>query len=97
MSIRHTLIGAALAAVLGGLLVPALAETPGGSQTMPGRAMGMGRMGHRMMSGGMMSGGDMSGCMSMMRSTNSEDARPNSQWQRHRPAERSVGELTRRG
>ena len=90
MSIRHTLIGATLAAVLGGLLVPALAEAPGGSQTMPGKARGMGRMGNGMMAGGMMSGNDMGGCISMMRSTNSGDGRPNSQWQKHRPAERSV-------
>ena len=90
MSIRHTLIGATLAAVLGGLLVPALAEAPGGSQTMPGKARGMGRMGNGMMAGGMMSGNDMGGCISMMRSTNSGDGQPNSQWQKHRPAERSV-------
>jgi hypothetical protein len=80
----------ALAAVLGGLLVPALAETPGRSQTMPSQAMGLGRMGHGMMSGGMMSGNDMGGCMSMMRSMNNGDGRPNSQWRTRRPAERSV-------
>jgi hypothetical protein len=73
MRIRHTLIAAALAAVLGGLIVPALAEAPGGSQTMPDQDMGMGRMGHGMMSGGMMSGGMMSGrmmggCMGMRQS-----------------------------
>ena len=89
MSTRHTLIAAALAAVLGVLIVPALAEAPGGSQTMPGHAMGMGRMGHPM-SGGMMSGDDMDGCMSMMQSMNSGDGRPNSQWQTHRPVERSA-------
>jgi len=89
VSTRHTLIAAALAVVLGALIVPALADAPGGSQTMPGHAMGMGRMGHRL-SGGMMSGDDMGGCMSMMQSMNSGEGRPNSQWQMHRPAEGSA-------
>jgi hypothetical protein len=89
VSTRHTLIAAALAAVLGALIVPALAEAPGGSQTMPAHAMGTGRVGHRM-SDGMMSGGDMTGCMSMMQSMNSGDGRPNSQWQTHRRVERSA-------
>jgi hypothetical protein len=90
VSTRHTLIAAALAAVLGALIVPALAEAPGGSQTMPGHAMGTGRVGHRM-SGGMMSGDDMTGCMSMMQSMmNSGDGPPNSQWQKHRRGERSA-------
>jgi hypothetical protein len=90
MSTRHTLIAPALAAVLGGLIVPALAEKPGGPQMMPGREMGMGRTGNGMMSRGMMSGNDLGGCMSMMQSTDGEDGRPNSQWQKHRPAERSM-------
>jgi hypothetical protein len=47
-------------------------------------------MGYGMMSGGMMSGNDMGGCMSMMRSMNSGDGRPNSQWQTHRRAEPSM-------
>lgn len=89
MRIRHTLIAAALATVLGGLIVPALAEAPGGSQTMPDQDMGMGRMGHGMMSSGMMSGDMMGGCMSMMRSMNG-GGRPNSQWQKHPPADRSM-------
>ena len=89
MKTRHTLIAAAMAALLGGLIVPALAETSGGSQTTPGQDMGMGRMGHGM-SGGMTSGGDMSGCMGMMRSMNNGDGRPNSQWQKHPPGDRSM-------
>jgi hypothetical protein len=89
MKTRHTLIAAAaFATLLGGLMVPALAETSGGSQTMPGRDMGTGRMGHGM-SDGMMSG-DMSGCMSMMRSMNNGDGRPNSQWQKHPPGDRPM-------
>jgi hypothetical protein len=90
MRIRHTLIAAALAAVLGGLIVPALAEAPGGSQTMPDQDMGMGRMGHGMMSGGMMSGRMMGGCMGMRQSMKNGDGRPNSQWQKHPPADRSL-------
>ena len=89
MSTRHTLIAAALAAVLGALMVPALAEAPGESQTVPGHAMGMGPMGHRS-SGGMMSGADMGGCMSMMQSMNNGDGLPNRQWQMHRPAKGSA-------
>jgi hypothetical protein len=84
MRIRHTLIATALAAGLGGLIVPALAEAPGGSQTTPDQGMGTGRMGHGMMSGGMMSGGMMSGgCGGMMQSMNGDGGRPNSQWQKH--------------
>jgi hypothetical protein len=89
MKTRRTLIAAALAALLGGLVVPALAETSGGSSTVPGQDMGVGRMGHGM-SGGMMSGGNMSGCMGMMRSMNNGDGRPNSQWQKHPPGDRSM-------
>jgi hypothetical protein len=89
VSTRHTLIAAALAAVLGALIVPALAEAPGGSQMMPGHGMGTGRMADRM-SGGMMSGDDVTGCMSMMQSMNSGDGRPNSQWQTHGRVERSA-------
>jgi hypothetical protein len=89
MKTRPTLIAAALAALLGGLIVPALAETPRGSQTMPGQDMGMGHMGHGM-SGGMMSGGDMGGCMGMMRSMNNAGGRPNSQWRKHPPTEGSM-------
>lgn len=85
MRIRHTLIAAALAAVLGGLVVPALAEAPGGSPAMPDQGMGMGHMGHGMMSGGMMGG-----CMGMMQSMNNGNGRPNSQWQKHPPADHSM-------
>jgi pentapeptide MXKDX repeat protein len=53
MRIRHTLIAASLAAVLGALIVPAFAQGP---QTMPKQGMGGGDMGRGMMSGGTMSG-----------------------------------------
>ena len=43
MKTRHTLIAAAMAALLGGLIVPALAETSGGPQTMPEHDMATGR------------------------------------------------------
>lgn len=65
---------AALAALLGGMTLPALAQNPGGSETMPG--YGMSRMmngGHtgRDMTGGSMMGGMMSGgCGGMMQSMN---------------------------
>src|ERR1700759_2500988 len=96
MKTRQTLIAAPLVALLGGLVVPALAEAPGGSPAMPGQ--GMGRMGHGsggmmsggMMSGGMMSGGMMGGCMGMMQSMNNGSGRPNSQWQKHQPGDRSM-------
>jgi hypothetical protein len=99
MTIRHTLIAAVLVAVLGGLIVPALAETLGGTETMPGQGMGMSHMGqgmsggmmdNGMMSGGMMFGGNMGGCMGMMQSMNNGNGRPNSQWQRHMPSARSM-------
>lgn len=90
MSIRQTLTIAALAAGLGGLIVPALAQNPDGMGTMPDQGMGQvtegGRTGHGMMGGGMMRGGMMSGgCGGMMQSMNGGDGRPNSQWQTHRP------------
>jgi hypothetical protein len=98
MRIRHTVIAAALAAVLGGLIVPALAEMPAGSQMMQVQDMGTGmggHMGHGMTSGGMMSDrmmgdGMMGGCMGMMQSMNNGNGRPNSQWQKHLPADRSM-------
>lgn len=97
MKTRYTLIAATLAATLGGLVVPALAEVSGGSQTMPGRDMSMGHagqgmsggmIGHGMMSGGTMSGGMTGGCMGMMQSMNHGNGRPNSQWQQHSPGDR---------
>lgn len=81
MSIRHTLIAAALAGVLGGLIVPALAAVPGGWRTMPDQSTdGMGR---GTMSGGMMPGAMMSGCTEMMQSMSGGGGRPNSQWRAH--------------
>lgn len=91
MKTRHTLIAAALVALLGGLIVPAFADAPGGSPTMPDQ--GMGRMGHGsggMMSGGMMSGSMMGGCMGMMQSMSNGNGRPNSQWRKHPPTEGSM-------
>ena len=90
MKTRHSLIAAALAAVLGALIVPALAQGPVRAQTTPDRSMGTGDMGDGMMSGGMMSGGEMGGCMSMMQSMNGANGRPNSQWQKHPPGDRSM-------
>jgi hypothetical protein len=87
MNTRRLMVAAALVAILGGL-VPALADTAGGTQPMPGQAMD-GRMGHGM-SGGKMSGPDMSGCMNMMRSMIGRDGRPNSQWQKRAPAQRTM-------
>ena len=99
MKTRHTLIAAALAAILGGLVVPALAEAPGGSQMIPNRDMATGHRdqgmsggmtGGAMMSDGMMSGGMMGGCMGMMQSINHGTGRPNGQWQKHSPGDRSM-------
>ncbi len=89
MRMRHGLIAAALAAAVGGVVVPALAEAHGGAQTMPDQNTGMGRTNHETL-GGMMSGGDMSGCMGMMRSMNNGGGPPNSQWRKRPPAERSM-------
>jgi hypothetical protein len=90
MKTRHSLIAAALAAVLGALIVPALAQGPGSPQTTPDRSMGTGDMGDGMMSGGMMSGGRMGGCATMMQSMNGVNGRPNSQWQKHPSSDRSM-------
>ncbi len=85
MSIRQTLTIAALAAGLGGMILPALAQNSDGMGTMPDQGMGQmtegSRTGRGMMGGGMMSGG----CGGMMQSMNGGDGRPNSQWQTHRP------------
>ena len=80
MKTRHTLIAAALVALLGGLIAPALAEAPSGSPAMPDQ--GMGRMGHG-------SGGMVDGCMGMMQSMN-RNGRPNSQWQKHPPVDQPM-------
>ena len=96
MRIGQKLTIAALAAVLGGLIVPALAEAPSGMERTPdqsagsgmdqgmtsGGMMSRGMMGHGMMSGGMMGGG----CSEMMQSMNNGgNGRPNSRWQKHPP------------
>ena len=95
MSIGNKLGVVALAAALGGLIVPAIAENaPGGMQNGPDQGMSMGQMGGGMMGGGMMSGGMMSpgmmarGCSEMMQSMNNgADGRPNSQWQKQTPGD----------
>ena len=93
MRIRHSLAIAALVAGIGGLIVPALAQTQGGAENAPDQGMGQmengGHMGRGMMSRGGMSGGMMSGmmgggCAGMMQSMNG-GGRPNSQWQAHPP------------
>ena len=78
MRIRYTLTLPVLATVVAALIVPALAEMPGGSQTAPDQGMGTGHMGHGMMSRSMMSGG----CAGMMQSMNGGGGPPNSQWQK---------------
>ncbi len=85
MRIRQTLTAAALAAGIGGLIVPSLAQNRSGAEDAPdqgmGRSMNHGTMGGGMMRRDMMSGG----CGRMMQSMNGGDGRPNSQWQTHRP------------
>ncbi len=95
MTIQHPLAAAALAAVLGGLILPALAQAPGGMDGMPDRGMGTGRMGqgtgHGMMSRGMMGGSIMgSGCAGMMQSMNGGGGQPNSLWRVHPPSGRAT-------
>lgn len=88
MSIRYALTIVGLAAGIGGLILPALAQTQDNKENMPDQHMGRmesGHMGHGMMSGRGMMGGKMSGgCAEMMRSMNGGDGQPNSQWQTHR-------------
>ena len=89
MSFGSKLSIVALAAALGGAIVPALAQNgSGGMQGMLDHGMGMGHMSQGMMHGGMMSGG----CSEMMQSMNNGgDGRPNSQWQKHSPGPDSGG------
>jgi len=79
MTARNTLTITVVAAALGALIAPALAQN--GSSTMPspsGHGMSTGHMGRDMMSGSMMGG-----CAEMMQSmNNSVNGTPNSQWQR---------------
>lgn len=84
MSIANKLSTIVLAAALGALIVPALAQDPKENHAMPDRGMSMDHMGRGTMRGGMMVGGMMSGgCADMMQSMNNGDGRPNSQWQKH--------------
>jgi hypothetical protein len=91
MTIRYALSIAALTAALGGLIIPAFAQSDSGAtRSIPDdQEMRMGHMGHGMMRGGMMSRGMMSGgCAEMMQSMNNgADGRPNSQWQKHPPGD----------
>jgi|GEM_PF-3244883 hypothetical protein len=91
MSLGKKLAAAALAAVLGALIAPALAQN--GSSDTQSRSdccMSMGHMGQGMMamSQGMMAMGQgmMAECAEMMRSMNNGgDGRPNTQWRQHPP------------
>ena len=93
MSIGTKLRIVALAAALGGQIVPAFAQNDfGGTQSAPDHGMSMGHMGQGMMRGGMMSRGMMGdGCSEMMESMNNGGGqgggRPNSQWQTHPPGD----------
>jgi hypothetical protein len=90
MSTRETVGIIVLAAVLSGMIVPALAQSdPADPRQMPSHGMSMGNMHGRMMPCGMMSGGMMGrGCSEMMQSMNNgDDGRPNSQWQKRSPAQ----------
>lgn len=86
MHVQQTLVIAVLAAIVGGLIAPALAQPPDTPQD-PGTSMDTRhRMGRGMTGQGMMAGGMMqSGCAGMMQSMNGGDGRPNSQWPAHRP------------
>ena len=85
MNIGNKLTIVALAAALGGLILPAFAQTGSGStQSATDQEMSRGHLGQGMMRGGMMSRGMMAGgCSEMMQSMNDPDGRPNSQWQKH--------------
>ena len=92
MTDRNKFNVAAIAAVLGALIASAFAQNGASSMQSPSNdGMTMGYMGEGMMPGdGTMSVSMMAGCTGMMQSMNSGDGRPNSQWQTHRPAERSA-------
>jgi hypothetical protein len=88
MDARHALAAAAFSAMLGGLVLPALAQARDragdGRDPAVGGTETRSHMGHGMMSGRMMSRGMMGGgCAGMMQSMNGGDGRPNSQWQAH--------------
>jgi hypothetical protein len=87
MSLGNKLSIVALAATLGGLIVPAFAQSgPSDMQGAPNQGMRMGQMSQGTMQGRMMSRGMMAGgCSEMMQSMNNHDGRPNSQWQKHSP------------
>lgn len=94
MSIGNKLSMVFLAAALGGLIVPALAQDPNGKQGTPDQGMSTDHMGLGMMrgGGGMMSRGMMAGgCTEMMQSMNNGDGRPNSQWRKHPSPNRDSG------
>ena len=88
MHIRHSLMAAALATVLGGLILPAYAQARDGAggardQVMHGMH-GRDHMDGRMMSRGEKSGRMMGGgCAGMTQSMNGGEGRPNSQWRAH--------------
>jgi hypothetical protein len=84
MRLRTQLTLSAFAVLLGAAVLPALAQEPRG--TMGGGMMSQGMDGQGMKGQGMKGQGMMAGgCAGMMQSMNGGDARPNSQWQSHRP------------
>lgn len=89
MCIRRMIVAAALAAGIGALILPALAQDQGGSGSSPDQRMTAdGGMGHGIMGRGMMRGIMMSGgCADMMQSMNDGDRQPNSQWRRSAPGD----------
>jgi hypothetical protein len=85
MDVRHVLTAAGFAAMLGGLVLPALAQARDRAGDARDPAVSgtetPSRMDHDMMSRGGMSRGTMGGgCAGMMQSMNGGDGRPNSQW-----------------
>ncbi len=85
MDVRHVLTAAAFAAMLGGFVLPVLAQARDRAGDARDPAVSgmetLGRMDHGMMSPDEMSGGMMGGgCAGMMHSMNGGNGRPNSQW-----------------
>ncbi|WP_159012887.1 hypothetical protein [Acidisoma sp. S159] len=92
MRIGHLMVVGTLVAGIGGMFVPARAQTQGDTGSTPDQGMGQmkigGHMGHGMMSRDGMSNGMMSGgCASMMQSMGGGGRLPNSQWQAHPPGD----------
>ncbi len=86
MRVQDKLSAAALAVLLGGMIVPAFAQNSGDTRRPP--AQGMGQMeGPNRMDQGMTPDSGMSRrCAGMMQSMNGGTGRPNSQWHAHPPS-----------